>query len=902
MTTHEHPDATASRRTGRRLALAAGVLVTLLLAALLLFAVLARSLLDPAAVADRLEPRLSSTLNRPVEIDGARLVLWPRPALRLSGIRVANRGVFEGTAFATIDVVELRPRLLPLLRREVVIDRLFVRSPRVLLRVTEEGTTNFGDFVPETEPGDRRPTGDGLPGLELRRIELADGRAGLDDRQRGRIVRLNGVEATASLSRSATGAIETVGRAAVDSASARLPGLLAAPLERRGIDFAWQGSAGPALDSLEIGDGRLRAGPLELRVAGTLARLKSPVRRIDLTLAADGLSLADLAAETDPGTPGWRPAGSLGLDIRLRGEIGPDRRPEATGLATLRGASLGRPGATPLVDRLDADVRLETDRASVEARGRLGDGALSAEGTVALDSLLPVDLRVRAETGLAALRASIAERAGPDRGTSLEGSASLDARLRGAAGDPAALRLDGDIALRDVEVSTSALAVPLRIAGATLRLDGRDVRWSGLEARLGESRLRSRGLVRDPVGARAEGRRVDIDVELQSTGLDLGAALPAGRESDLGWGRLVSARLGDRRIDGRSPEEAAAAGGLRRPAPPPVRGEIRVRLDTLSWRGETVTDLTGAVRLGPERIDVPELRFAAWGGLATVGGSVRLGDRALEPFGFRIELDGVRAERWLARHTPLGGVIRGRLGLDLEMAGGLDTLLLPSAVTLAGAGAARLRDASVAANPFTEALSDFVGLAGLEETRIRSWVAPFRIEDGRLLLSDAVAVLGSAEADLSGAVGFGGALDLSMVLRPDSATALSLATTAAAALPATVRDALARGVPVELGLRVGGRLTRPDFSLDADATRAGLSRAAGEAIERGAGRALEETRRRLEEEGGADDLRRQGLDLLRRLTGEAADSGAAADTTAAADSAAKEPGGSGPAPAGGPGS
>jgi len=882
LTTNDSPDAPAAGHTGRRLLLAAGVVATVLLAGLLLFAVLARSLLDPAAVADRLEPRLSSTLNRPVEIDGARLLLWPRPALRLSGIRVANRGVFEGTALATVDAVELRPRLLPLLRRRVVVDRLTVRSPRVLLRVTEDGTTNFGDFVPEPEPGEEAPTGDAPLGLELQRIELVDGRAGLDDRRRGRVVRLNGLEATASLARSPSGAIETEGRAAVDTVSARLPGLLAAPLDLEKIRFAWRGSAGPELDSLEIADGTLSLGPLEIRVAGTLARLDRPVRSVDLALAAEGLPLAELAATAGPVASGWRPAGRLGLDLRLRGEIGPDRRPEASGQVTLRGASLGRAGARPLVDAVDVDVRLEADRATIEARGRLGDGTLAAEGAVALDSLLPVDLRVRAGTGLAAIREAAAGRAGPARGLSVEGSASVDARVRGPAGDPSALRMDGDVQVRDVEVATAALAVPLRIAEATVRLDGRDLRWAGLEARLGTSRLRSSGLARDPLGARGRGGPIGIDVELRSPKLDLGEALPTDSGADVGWGRIVSARLGERRVEGRSAEEAAAASGLRRPAAPPLAGEIRVRLDTLSWRGETFSDVSGTVRLAGERIDVPELRFAAWGGRAVMGGSVRLGGEALEPFGLRIELDDVRAERWLARHTPLGDVVRGSLSLGLELAGGLDTLLLPSTVTLAGAGAARLRDGSVAANPFTGSLASFVGLADLSETRIRSWVAPFEIEDGRLVLSDAEAQLGSAEADLSGAVGFDGALDLSMALRPDSATTLSLATSAAAALPEGVRSALGRGVPVELGLRVGGRLTRPEFSLDAAATRAGLQDVVGNVIGRGAERALEEARGKLEEsDAGDDDLRRQGLDLLRRLTGGAG--GGAVDTAPAPD-------------------
>lgn len=871
-----------SRRTGRKLAVIAGGFLAVVLGVMLLFALLTRALLNPAAVADRLEPRISAALNRPVEIEGARLDFWPRPALRLSGIRVANRGVFEGTAFATVDALELQPRLLPLLRREVVVDRLTVRSPRVLLRVTEDGITNFGDFVPEPEPGTEPTDSDGALALDLRRIEVLDGRVGLDDRRRGRVVRLNGLGVDANLARTGDGAIETAGRATVDSFTARLPGLVAEPVDLAGIDFAWSGSAGPELDAVEILDGTLSVGALDLRVAGRLHELKSAVRRVDLSLVAEGVPLADLAAAArEPGAGGWELDGLLGLDLRVRGEVGPDRRPDLSGLATVRGATARWPGEAPLLAGFDAEARLEGERADVTAAGRLADGSLSAEGTVALDSLLPMDLRVRAEAGLEALRAAMP--AGGGRGgaadpVTAQGRIAIDARVRGPAGEPASARLDGGVELRGLEVHTGALAVPLRIAEGRLELVGRDIRWSNLDARLGDSRLRSTGVLRDPLGAWAGDAPAGLDADLRSASLDLGAALPAG-DDDIGWGRLVSARLGERRIEGRSAAEVAVAKRMRRPSPPPLQGEVRLRLDTVRWHDQSFTDVAGALWVDRDRIDLSGLRFGAWGGRAAVSGSVALGGEALEPFGLRLLLEDVRAEQWLARHTPLGDVIRGTMSLDLELAGGLDTLLLPSAVTLTGAGAARIRDGSVAPNPFTEALAAFVGLGGLSEVQIRSWVSPFRIEDGRLVLSDAVASLGSAEAGLSGAVGFGGSLDLGMVLRPDSARSVSLAESVARALPTEVRGALDRGTPVELGLRVGGQLTRPTFSLDAGATRAGFERAAEDVVEQGVERALDEARQRMGEGGGESEMQRQGLDLLRRLTGGAADTAAGGDTT-----------------------
>ena len=109
------PGKSPGRKTAGRIALVLGVLLTLVLALVLVSAVRFRSLLDPETLADRLEPRISQAVNRPVTIEGAELRLWPRPGVVVEGIRIANRGIFSETALSTADAVVLEPRLLPLL-------------------------------------------------------------------------------------------------------------------------------------------------------------------------------------------------------------------------------------------------------------------------------------------------------------------------------------------------------------------------------------------------------------------------------------------------------------------------------------------------------------------------------------------------------------------------------------------------------------------------------------------------------------------------------------------------------------------------------------------------------------------------------------------------------------------
>jgi uncharacterized protein involved in outer membrane biogenesis len=108
------------------LGLALALAITLAAAAL----VVARLPVDglPGAVA----AWASGALGRETQVDGARVRLLPRPVITLTGVRVADDPEVSGTGgantpwLASADRVHLEPRLLPLLKRQVVVNRVVV--------------------------------------------------------------------------------------------------------------------------------------------------------------------------------------------------------------------------------------------------------------------------------------------------------------------------------------------------------------------------------------------------------------------------------------------------------------------------------------------------------------------------------------------------------------------------------------------------------------------------------------------------------------------------------------------------------------------------------------------------------------------------------------------------------
>ncbi len=204
----------------------------------------------------------------------------------------------------------------------------------------------------------------------------------------------------------------------------------------------------------------------------------------------------------------------------------------------------------------------------------------------------------------------------------------------------------------------------------------------------------------------------------------------------------------------------------------------------------------------------------------------------MEPFGLELELRDVRAGEWLARQTPLGNHIDGMMDLSLSLAGGLDTLLLPTTGSLSGGGSIGIRNGAIAPNPLSRAIGAEIGAAGATVGRLDSWESDFAIADGALVFEDGKLALTGAEIDLAGSAGFDGALDLNLRVRP---VGLDLPITSGS---------------LGLGLRVGGRIEDPAVTLDP----AALDRAGEAAVDE-----------------ALSEIERRGLELLRRLTEERAD-------------------------------
>jgi AsmA protein len=159
-----------------------GILVVLLIAALLIIPLF----VDLNTYKPEIEQRVTAATGRTFSIGGnIDLSLFPWAGVALSDIHLGNPPGFSEKEMASLDRFEVRVKLLPLISRDVEVERFVVERPRIVLIRQKDGRTNWEGFGggPKEREGrsaeNRAPkspspdTGGGLPIEQLAVGEFA---------------------------------------------------------------------------------------------------------------------------------------------------------------------------------------------------------------------------------------------------------------------------------------------------------------------------------------------------------------------------------------------------------------------------------------------------------------------------------------------------------------------------------------------------------------------------------------------------------------------------------------------------------------------------------------------------------------------------------------------------------
>jgi hypothetical protein len=797
--------------------------------------------LDPVRLADWMEPRIAAAVNRDVAIGTASVRLLPFE-LNLGEVEVSDPTGLA-PSLARVDALALRVRLIPLLRREVRIDRITLEAPSLTLQVDADGLSNFGDLSPETRPP---PEGGRAPlSLDLRSLRVERGSilyaSGVDSSS----VEVTDVSMESSVRRGEDGTWQLAGSS---GAVATVTSARGVDLEGLPVEATFDVEADAELDGLVVRQGTVGVEGVILGVSGEVDRLKDPVRQVGLDVALRDLPLDRLVSFLPDSVRGGRrvaAGGSLSAELRVEGGLGPDTRPTVTGQASVVGGSL-RLSEGALAEDVSGRVTLAADGSVTPSfAGALLGGPASVEGSLTGVRDGTADLRIRTAARL--------DRLGPlgvlPEGVTLAGRLQADVRVVGAVLEPDRLQVHGDVEVGDLRGTHPEVGVPVGVPTGRIRLEGSRATFRDLQVALGEDVLVTSGEIRnlqaflDPDATPwLEGRVRGPHLSL----LRLRAEPPP--DTTLTYGRVAFARVGGLTVRGRTPDEAARELGLARPDSLPLAGRMEVLLDTLVDRRGSSLDVRAQVEFGPRYLRVTESSFRRYGGELSSRFNLSLGADDTQPFTMALAATEVDAGEFLGATTPLGSLVRGKITLEMEASGSLDRLLLPTGRSLVGAGRYLVSGGGLAATPVTRELASFLGIEELREPTIRNWGTSFILEDGVLRLADATVEGAPGTPQVGGGIALDGGLDLLAAFalpaeRMDASSLERLGVVGDVAARMRQREDVVQAV-----LRIGGSVRQPALRADAGSPVRTLAEAAREETEREVQQRIEDQRKALEEQ------------------------------------------------------
>ncbi len=444
----------------RKILLVAGIAVIALLAA----AVTYLALIDVNQFRPQIQAVIQKQLGRPVSLGTMSLRIIPL-SIRIADVSIGEDPAFNtGRPFATAGQVRVAVSLLPLLRKQLHIASFVLREPAIELVRNSAGRWNFATIGTGAGGGKSGGGGESGGALSISELKVEEGRVAVSELGKKRSV-YDHIGVTLS--------DFAPGRPFRLALAAALPGT-------RGESLRLEATGGP----LEQAQPPFK-GFIEIRQAGIAA-----LRQF---MSAD-------AANTDGVVDGR-------IDFELKNSVASAQPRLAIEKVKVAGKDLGR-GL-----RIEGDLQHNIDTGVLRTpalRLAAGDVPVSISGEVDTRKS-SMDLTARANN---APLSEILAAAAAFGGTPVTGSGrlDLDLRVRGPYDRVPDIDYAGIIKLRDASLGVPALAQPIAVPSANLKLAGKSAAIEGLVASLAGSTLRGGMTVRD-FAAAAPSAAFDLEVD-----------------------------------------------------------------------------------------------------------------------------------------------------------------------------------------------------------------------------------------------------------------------------------------------------------------------------------------------------------------------------------------------------
>lgn len=744
--------------------------------------------------------KLSASLNREITIDDVAVSFSGGIGLKLQNIKIANAPGFKEKHMLAADNLDVKVRLWPLLKGEVVVDRLVLNRPEIIAVKLKDGRINC-DFagaeqqipleVKEKLPDDTRASG---ALVTFNNLTINDGHVIYRDDSSSILLNLDGMDLSSSLESAKELIYKSNGNLKIEKCDIRYADM-SLPIFTTALDF--DATADLNNSQVVVKMKEFAINSIKLDVYLGIPNLKT-MDFINGQIKSDMIALADILAlvpeSKKAAIADYDINGFISVDASIKYNSNVQESLGYEGKAAIKDLTMSRKSGPGTLTVGEGVAEFATDKIGLEIKnGSFENNPLSGLVTVENLDNPSITANLRGTVDLSSLMKFMTTEPKPQ----LSGKAEYDLKVAGPIAQKERLAISGNIKVEGVRYAADALPEPIENFNADLSLTPGKINIKALQVKFPSSDISLTGELLDPFpylipGFAGEAKQPFLTFTAQSNRFDVDKLFP---EAAPGAGTGLSQVP----IDSLPPLPI-----------PDIAGQGKGRIDTLIYTRVEFTSISSDMSIKERTLYADNVQGNVYTGKVTGKAAVDLSNLNNPVYEGQFDAKQIEADDFLTRFTGFGGHLFGKLDVKGDFkASGLEPMEFLNSLTMDGD--AIFKEARLVGFDMFNQLAEQFKLKKLDEEKLRDFASAFSVVDGRVHFDATKFISSFGDWDIAGSVGFDGSLDYKgTVLLSDNLTAQAVEQFGSVA--GLLKDR--QTGRIKLPLTLGGTYASPRIGLD----------------------------------------------------------------------------------------
>jgi len=747
--------------------------------------------------------KISSALDREVTIEGISVSFLGGIGAYLENIKIANPERFEEEYFLDAEALDVKLQFWPLLKKNVIVDRLILVEPEIVLRKLDDGTTNyqFGviDSLAPPAVKEKLPEESKLAvsAVSFENLAVKNGRISYVDDSSNMEILAAGLKLESKVETPQQALFKSSGNIGIDSLSIRID-TVSYPV--MAVKSSYSAAYNQNEDRVILNESELKINDVDLRLQAEIPKL-TELTRADIKIGADKTSIAGLLdllpEEYRALLEGYNIDGGLTVEAEVKYDESTPDTMQYSGNMTLRDIAVSTSEYPGDMVIKSGKAAFKNDYADIEiSEASFENNPLSLTCEINGFDKPVVDGAVDGKIDLATLKAYLLESGNPQ----LTGEMAFDMKFNGPVEQPGKMKLQGDLNVTNATYSAETLPEPIEALDISAKIDDRDIIINSMKTKFTSSDFDLKGKLADAFpyfipGYEKEARKPFLSFEMHSNRLDIDKLFP---EAAPGEGE----NLTELPLDSLPPIIL-----------PDIDGKGIAKVDTLIYSRVEFSNINGDVDIKDRVIRAQNVTGKVYTGDVKGEAAIDLNDFENPAYSGKYEAAQIEVNDFLSRFTGLGGHLFGKVNMNGDFnAAGWEPEDLIKSLTLDGS--ALINQAKLVNFDLVKKMAQTFNFSASDEETIKDLASSFRVENGRVMFDAMTFFNNMGDWNIAGSVGFDGSLDYSgdVLLTEKMSGELMKSSDLVAGVASMLKED--KSERVRVGFKLGGTYKNPKPVLD----------------------------------------------------------------------------------------